>query len=536
MLARLGVKLVTRNLSNRHAGSLQAGLGKLWGNTNDIDLLIWDEGHSERSRREKDLFLRQVLLNGKEKIPVVWMGGEESDEELLRYYHEHADVDVGRFGTALYGIPTVTEPGIVDSLPHAARYLNCDPSVLGVCRQAPDEYCATCWIDRPDIANPKELFPNITDRVPGHYNWNPGWRQHQLTGRLLAYSLMDAVQDALHTFTMGASGGPPLDDGEWHMGGYYENIREKLVNLSPVESGCAEWGNVLPSRVCSVPLQGATQHTPRAGPSITDIMRPGPGGVPNNPQRVMYEGYDVHNACFDPPQGTPDVVGIVSGRRRLSQKGLLLEDTSAYEDVSLLQSMPAAFALIHQARMTSNRKLQQSYPNRREQSIQSGDGWQVVNETPGQCDGEYTSICGRQAASICPLLGHHDSQGEVRGGDSAGWIVLGLENMEHGIVILGLHLSDASTKERRRLGPGIDSIENLPDSFSFDVAIDGKISTWNKEEFVKRFRPQIHRGFDALVVLDEESDSSPSTMVEVGFRLRECGTSCSLGITHVFWA
>lgn len=216
VLARLGVKLVTRNLSHRHASSLPAAMAQTWGTDTKrgVDVLIWDEGPWERTRREKDLFLRQALLSSSihtEKVPMVLMGGTESDWELLRMYHEKADIDIGRFGTALYGVNLTTSMEMVKTLPHASQYLHCDATTMGVCRQAPDEYCAECWIPRNDIPDPKALFPNLADKVPDQRNWNPGWRRHQLTGRLLAYTLLDALQDALQTFTTGTGGGPPLD-------------------------------------------------------------------------------------------------------------------------------------------------------------------------------------------------------------------------------------------------------------------------------------------------------------------------------------
>jgi hypothetical protein len=536
------VKLITRNLSNRYIGSLPVALGKLWGNNTGIDLLIWDAGKLEQSRREKDAFLRQALLSGKEKIPVVWMGGTESDFELLRTYHEEADVDVGRFGSALYGIPIVTDESMVSSLPQAARYLNCDPTIHGVCLRPDDEYCAKCWVDRPDIPDPKSLFPNISSEVPGQYSWNPGWRQHQLTGRLLAYTLLDALQDAIHTFTVGTLGGPPLDDREWHMASYYENIRSKLSSL-PVETGCNEWKDILPERICSVPLQGATQHTPRVGRSLTDIMKPGPDVVPSNPNHVMYEGHDVHNSCFDPPPGIPDIIGIVSGRRLSVKESFALDDTFLYSDESLLNDMPEAFARVQESRMLERKqsvqrgqlqhRLQESTV---ESSLQPGSGWQLVDESPGRCDGEYTSICGRQPSSVCPLLGHHDSRGHLKGNESSGWLVFVLDNLTHGVVIMGLRLAGGTMTNGSMQEGSNYSMLDLPDSFVLDVSIDGVTSTWNKEEFIKRYKPQVQLGFDALVVLDEDTFTSSSGVVEVGLRLRDCGAACSLSISHVFWA
>ena len=550
VLARMGVKLNMHNLSHRHAGSLPVALGKLWqGINNDggggIDVLIWDEGPWERTRREKDLFLRQALLlnnnNSRkdQKVPMVIMGGTESDWDLLHIYHEKASIDIGRFGTALYGVNLTTSTDMVETLPHASQYLHCDANAMGVCRQAPDEYCAKCWIPRDDIPDPKALFPKLADQVPDQKRtWNPGWRQHQLTGRLLAYTILDAFQDALQTFTTGTAGGPPLDGEDWHMGKLYQTMRTQLTQLSPTETGCAEWEGILPTRLCTVSLQGATQHTPRVGLAITDIIKPGPSGVPVNPEKMMYSGYDVHNMCFD-PQGDNalNIVAIVSGRRRLAE----LDSLVVLEDESLLQNMPLPLAKAQSARLNArqNHERELLERHRRQQqtslgSLETGAGWQVVGESPGQCDGAYTSICGRAASSACPLLGQHDSQGQVRGDASAGWLVLNLENVTQGLIMLGVDLQ-ASTSSQRNLGKEDDRVAHLPASFVLDVSIDGKFSTWNKEDFLQQYRPEVQWRFDALILLDEESFVPKSSAVEVGVRLRECST-CTLGITHAFWA
>lgn len=542
VLARLGVKLVTHNLSHRRGGSLPTALAKVWGQNKGVDLLIWDEGRFEHGRREKDLFLRQALLSGQEKIPAVWMGGTESDLELLRMYHEKADIDVGRFGTAMYGIPKTTEEN-VESLPHAARYLRCEQSAMGLCRPSPNAYCASCWIDRPDIPDPKKLFPNITDQVPDQRSWNPGWRKQQLTGRLLAASLLDSIQDAVQIFTSGTLQGPPLDSHDWHVGEYYQNMREKLANVSPQDTGCAGWGELLPSRVCSLPFHGATQYTPRVGPSITDLIKAGPNGKPLNPQKVLYEGHDVHNTCFDPQGGTLNVVGVVSARRQLldrSNKYNYNNEDGLYEEDDLLKQMPPPAARVHAARMANAYKKKQSEQSQHRHhrslgSLETGT-WHVVDELPGQCDGQYTSYnCGRQSSSTCPLLGHHDSQGQVQGDESSGWLVLELEKLEKGVVIIGVRLPSPTLAQKRRLGRG-DPLSSLPDSFALDVSIDGKVSTWNKAQFSQHYRHQLQRGFDAVVLLDDDAFSTSSETVEVGLRVHECSGSCAFGVTHVFWA
>ena len=51
------------------------------------------------------------------------------------------------------------------------------------------------------------------------------------------------------------SGGPPLADDFWHVGDYYENIRNKLKNLDPEKGACYKMKEFLPERMCKVAMK-----------------------------------------------------------------------------------------------------------------------------------------------------------------------------------------------------------------------------------------------------------------------------------------
>ena len=55
--------------------------------------------------------------------------------------------------------------------------------------------------------------------------------------------------------SMRCTGGPPLDDEEWHVTDYYENIRTKVLNLNQTLGKCLEFEGVLPTRICSTPMK-----------------------------------------------------------------------------------------------------------------------------------------------------------------------------------------------------------------------------------------------------------------------------------------
>jgi hypothetical protein len=658
VLARLGVKLVTRNMSQGGLGTLQASLGMQdiyggGGNHNGIDLLLWDSGMTETSASHKDFFLRQALLGGKTKIPVVW-GGASMDFAVLKYLNQHADIDVGQYGLGLDGIIPVTSAVQAESgaVPYASRYMQCNADVQFLCDEAP-RFCATCWIDRDDIpkSQAQEMFPNLQSTPGSQVKWHPGWREHQLQGRVLAFAVLDALQIALQIWSDGTMGGPPLDDEEWHVTDYYQNMRTKLQALGQREeqtpSSSSERGACwemqkqgLPGRICTTALHGATQHTPRVNPtetSLTKLIRPASNGYkPQNLQQMQYDGPDVHNPCFDPEDGAIDVVAIVSGRRRRNrQRQLLVPSSSSWQDERDDEDyyyMPRLFRQLHESRQarvkaqeeqekqrslaaisaassssTHNRKLRSStrlLAALDDERIEPGIGWQVEGELPGICDGSYYAICGREKTSSCPLLGHHDGRGQVVGNEYSGWLVFDLPALEKGLIILKLftwnpqeanrvtdgwtsvnNQDGSQTRRGRQLSSGNEPIpfldflnenelsymdhdpsyewqpqpqeqqqderrflkgpalqpagKTLPDdTFAFDFSIDGKITTWNKQQFMDH-KKDVQRVLEAFVLLDDVnyiSQGQPPRNVELAIRMRGCGRLCTFGVTHLYWA
>jgi len=319
-------------------------------------------------------------------------------------------------------------------------------------------------------------------------------------------------------------------------------------------------------------LQGATLHTPRANPektSLTALLKPAPNGyVPHNMEKVMYEGPDVHNKCYDIPEGQVDVLAVVSGRRRLESSSEVpaFVPESTKTDASPLKPTTAHYPETSEFIDNSSRQLGKD-------DIVSGKGWEVGGEPPGKCDGEYDSICGRNYGSKCPLSGHHDSRGFLVGNEYSGWLVMELPEVKEGIIVLKMFTwlkpehstitegwTSVNNEGRRlgtrgqRLGANTTStlslhwekdeipipeertrrLLELPDTFVFDYAINGKVTSWNKDEFLER-RQEVQRVVETWTLLDDASFTSP-TNVELAIRMRGCGRECSFGVTHVYWA
>ena len=211
VLARLGVKLVTRNLSSGIGGlgTIQAALGFRDLVGDDIDVLVWDgmaaEDDPDRARETLDFIIRQALLSGKSKIPQIWVGAN-SAMELLRDWHQTADVDLGEFGTGLKAVKLTESADQARTLPQAVQYLQCASDAQDLCRNH-DRFCAKCWIDRPDV-DPTQLFDKTVsaETPPGQVTWHLGWQEHLLRSRVLLMEFLNGLQTAIQTFSEGTMG------------------------------------------------------------------------------------------------------------------------------------------------------------------------------------------------------------------------------------------------------------------------------------------------------------------------------------------
>jgi hypothetical protein len=204
IFARMGVKLITKNMAQGGLGTIHnaLGSGSLYGN--EIDLLLWDSGMTEPNAGHQDLFLRQGLLGGN-RVPVVWGG----NFDVLRALHEEADVDVGDFGYGTDGVIPVVSEEQAKTVPFASRYLKCSKERQDLCSAEP-RYCTKCWIPRDDIDPVK--FPGYKEgKFGGQVKWHPGWRSHQLVGRTIAFSVLQSLQEAIQIFSDGTMGKFPLE-------------------------------------------------------------------------------------------------------------------------------------------------------------------------------------------------------------------------------------------------------------------------------------------------------------------------------------
>jgi hypothetical protein len=76
---------------------------------------------------------------------------------------------------------------------------------------------------------------------------------------------------------------------------------------------------------------------------------------------------------------------------------------------------------------------------------------------------------------------------------------------------------------------------NLPDTFVFEYAIDGKITTLTRDQFLEQ-KKLLQRVVETITLLDDPGFTTVSKNVEIAIRLRGCGRECTFGVSHVYWA
>ena len=166
------------------------------------------------------------------------------------------------------------------------------------------------------------------------------------------------------------------------------------------------------------------------------------------------------------------------------------------------------------------------------------------------------------------------SRGAVIGNEFSGWLVMNLKDLKEGIIVIKLHTWHydsentvtqgwTTVNNERHLrgenselaGENAESLNflqdhgsgertlmrsyetpELPDDFVFEYAIDGKITSLSKTEFLEK-KKQVQRVVETLTLLDDENFTSEKKDVEVAVRMaRGCDRKCTFGVSHIYWA
>jgi hypothetical protein len=110
--------------------------------------------------------------------------------------------ELGQGNEGLYPQPTTQREA--DAYAYAARYLDCGGDAASYCSGKP-RFCASCWIDRDDI-DPSKIGLHPKSSVPSQVKWHPGWRVHLKQSRVIAFTILDALQVAVQKWSDGTMG------------------------------------------------------------------------------------------------------------------------------------------------------------------------------------------------------------------------------------------------------------------------------------------------------------------------------------------
>ena len=242
-----------------------------------------------------------------------------------------------------------------------------------------------------------------------------------------------------------------------------------------------------------------------------------PTQVPETKPQLLYEGEDIENPIGKIPLGEVDALEIfeLAGKRRRRQRVLgsnnLTADNNAEHDI--YNHFNAQYT-------------------RRMEAITPGKGWQLQNGFGDGCDGSLSSssTCGRLSSSSCLLEEHQGSRGGIWGNEANGWILFHHIKPENGFIALNLEIGGEKQESRRALQ------ESLPDSFEFEYAIEGAITTLKKTEFLEKLQQPVP-GVGNLVVMDDVKRTEVKE-ITVSVRTKGCTdeAECQFGVTHVYWS
>ncbi|CAJ1951846.1 unnamed protein product [Cylindrotheca closterium] len=523
VFARLGVKHEARNFGHGGLGTLQSGLaaGSIYGP--DVDMLMWDAGMTEGlDKRAIAVMHRQGILGGV-KVPILW----SLASGILRQLHKDAGVDIGSPGSAHDGIPMIKSHEQVKTMPWAMRAVRCTNDLHSICRKG--EYIGQCWVDRDDFTpnNPQGDAPK------GRATWHPGSRRHQVTGRVIAFTILQALKEVLTEWK--EADGYVLDDSSWHVTKYYDDMRAR-VSDSP-NGACSDLKKVALGFACNHPVKARTEFTPRAYPSSTNlrsIMPPEMLAHITKPGGNVYRGRDVFNPVLHPPEGAVDVLSIVEAG--VDFKSVMLPDYRWFYKTPSNSKPP--FDTIGRGN-----KL----------ATVAGDDY---------CDGTVDSECDRSRSNSCLLSGHNDSRNGIMYHGYSGWLFFNIPDLKYGYIVAkietwhweGIGIADtwdkingnkktapkAKNKKKKKKKGGkhrrLKQKRNYCKTFWFEFSINGEVKTMSLSKWNTKIH-SVQRVVETVSLLaDPEFTGGEEKEVELGMRIRGCGKTKVFSLTHLYWS
>eukprot|EP00980_Cylindrotheca_fusiformis_P008142 scaffold1727_cov133-Cylindrotheca_fusiformis.AAC.45 len=496
VFARLGVKHEARNFGNGGLGTTHNGIGagSIYGP--DVDMLMWDSGMTEgRDLAGIELMHRQGLIGGI-KVPMLWTLATVAAKKLRA---QGADVAIA--GSGMSGIPIGASIEEVEKMPWAAQYVKCKGSIKSLCKK--NEYIGKCWVPRDDVT------PVRQNKSPGgRASWHPGNRIHQVSGRAIAFPILQALKEVLVMWNEAED--YRLADDAWHMTAYYENQRQELMRAGTVEGKCNAYKGL--QFTCEVPVkvgtllmscQARTEFTPRAYPAYTNLrtlMHPDMRAEINEPAKNFYNPPDVFNPALHPPPSAVDVLAIVEAG--VDFKPVLVPDYTGFYKTPTFSKPP---------------------------SVPVGKGNRLSTLAGDEfCDGTVDSFCDRRKGNHCLLYGHNDKRNGILHNSLSGWLVLNLPDVKYGKIVIKVetwHIRRALKWNHVNGGNSTRQLGNAPpycNAFAFEYAIDGQVTSLKTNEWLSRVN-KLQRVVEVATLLDDPNyTEGEEKEVEIAIRMRGC--------------
>jgi len=556
VFARLGVTHESRNFGMGGMGTIHnsIGMGAIYGQ--DIDLIRWDSGMTEGSPN-MDVFYRQAVASG-QKVPGFY-GGSYGNFKAWKYHETGIDIaDFGTWGSYQSGTPETKDQIQVNELPWAARWLECSGELSKYCRE--NSYNGTCWIERDDVNVTGMKFKPAPG---GRAKWHPGNRYHGRTGKGFAFYIIQNLREALKKWQGYASDNYIVPDDEWHMTNFYNSVREKMANLKG--SPCFDNPFYADNHICTHPLNALSEHTPRYYPeanSIRSAMKMPKGHTINSyTEPNFYDPPDVHNPLlWDVPKGQVDYLAII-------ENGNEFVPNLMRPRIPVPFKVPPVPKILDERALSSTTTVDDGDRRLNADSIVPGQGWhsELKDGAPDNCDGTHDSFCGRN--SDCPLYGHNDFRGNFKFDTYSGWMVLNLKKVKRGSIMLkiqhwakpganpktetwecengGDDCHEGSTSRGLRAqSRNLEIFENTystaecAKNWRFQFSIDGKITSWDKDEFKKRINELDRLTMVWVLMNDPDFNGGKAKDVELAIRQTGCkrDETQTMELTHVYFA
>jgi hypothetical protein len=274
-------------------------------------------------------------------------------------------------------------------------------------------------------------------------------------------------------------------------------------------------------------------------------MRPEMRAVVGEPMPNVYNPPDVFNPDLHPPVGAIDVLNILEAG--VDFKSALSPDYTDFYKKPTFPDPPK----VPIGKGTTLRS-------------HAGDAF---------CDGSVDSFCNRGQDNTCLLYAHNDGRNGILMDQVSGWLAMNIPDLKNGYIAMKFETwhqpnDNAKTKgwttinNERRLRsshsdynstyntttPVTESSERRGlkappteycDDFMFDFAIDGKVTTWNKDEFLAK-RKSVQRVVEIITLLNEPGyTDGQEKEVEIAVQIRGCPQVASAKVfklSHVYWS